>query len=55
VGLTYIKECVVDNEDERKALYQRFKIGQKYAQIDPWKARAEGEASHEFTPLKIAG
>ena len=55
VGLTYIKECMVDNDEERKALYERFKLGQKYAQIDPWKARAEGEASHEFTPLKIAG
>ena len=55
VGLSTIKQCVVDNEEERKALYQRFKLGQKYAQIDPWKARAEGEASHEFTPLRIAG
>jgi nitrite reductase (NADH) large subunit len=55
VGLSTIKDCVVDNEEERKALYQRFKLGQKYAQIDPWKARAQGEASYEFTPLKIAG
>jgi len=55
VGLSTIKECVVDNEEERQALYQRFKLGQMYAQIDPWKARAEGEASYEFTPLKIAG
>jgi nitrite reductase (NADH) large subunit len=55
VGLSSIKECVVDDEEERKALYQRFKLGQKCAQIDPWKARAEGEASYEFTPLKIAG
>ena len=55
VGLTYIKECVVDDEDERMALFERFRLGQKYAQIDPWKARADGEAAHEFTPLKIAG
>jgi nitrite reductase (NADH) large subunit len=55
VGLSSIKEVVVDNEAERKALYERFKLSQKYAQVDPWKARAEGASSHEFTPLKIAG
>ena len=32
-----------------KPCIERFKIGQKVAQVDPWKARAEGEASHEFT------
>jgi nitrite reductase (NADH) large subunit len=55
VGLTYIKECILDDEKERKALAERFKISQKVAQVDPWKARAEGQASHEFTQLKIAG
>ena len=55
VGLTYIKECILDDVEQRKTLYERFKLSQKYAQIDPWKARAEGEAAHEFTPLKIAG
>ena len=55
VGLTYVKECIVDDEKERKALAERFKISQKVAQVDPWKARAEGQASHEFIQLKIAG
>ena len=55
VGLTYIKGCILDDEEERKALAERFKISQKVAQVDPWKARAEGEALHEFTQLKIAG
>ncbi|MCK5395289.1 MAG: nitrite reductase large subunit NirB [Gammaproteobacteria bacterium] len=55
VGLTCIKDCVLDDEKERKALAERFKISQKVAQVDPWKARAEGQASHEFTQLKIAG
>lgn len=55
VGLTYIKECILDDEVERKALAERFKFSQTFAQIDPWKARAEGEAAHEFTQLKIAG
>ena len=54
VGLTSIKKRLLDDETERKALYERFIIGQKVSQVDPWKARAEGDAAHEFTPLKIA-
>jgi len=55
VGLTYIKECILEDEAERKALAERFAISQKVAQVDPWKERAEGVASHEFTQLKVAG
>jgi len=55
VGLTYIKECILDDEAERKALHERFKFSQTFAQIDPWKERAQGKAENEFTPLKIAG
>ncbi|HEC06220.1 MAG TPA: NAD(P)/FAD-dependent oxidoreductase [Thiolapillus brandeum] len=54
VGLGHIKERILEDEAERKALYERFKVGQKVAQVDPWKARAEGEAAHEFEPLKIS-
>jgi nitrite reductase (NADH) large subunit len=51
VGLAHIKTKVVDDAANRKALAERFLVSQKPAQVDPWKARAEGEASHEFTPL----
>ena len=51
VGLAHIKTKVVDNAANRKALAERFLVSQKPAQVDPWKARAEGEASHEFTPI----
>ena len=51
----YYRVFIFTSEKERKALYERFLYSQKFAQIDPWKARAEGEAAHEFTPLKIAG
>jgi nitrite reductase (NADH) large subunit len=54
VGLNHIKEKVLDDAENRKALQQRFLHSQTFAQVDPWKARAEGEAAHEFTPLKIA-
>ena len=53
--MTYIKESILDDEKERKALVERFRISQKVAQVDPWKARADGQASDEFTQLKIAG
>ena len=55
VGLSSIKEAILDDEENRKALYERFKISQKYAQVDPWKKRAEGEYANEFTPIKVAG
>jgi nitrite reductase (NADH) large subunit len=53
VGLTYVKEKVVEDAENRKALQQRFEESQKYVQIDPWKERAEGAESHEFTPLTV--
>jgi len=54
VGLSSIRQRLLDDETERTALYARFRTSQKMAQVDPWKARAEGAAAHEFTPLKIA-
>ena len=54
VGLSYIKERILEDEEGRKALYERFKLSQKYAQVDPWKERAEGKDLHEFRPLKLS-
>lgn len=52
VGLSYVKSEIVDNEDQRKAYYERFLESQKYAQVDPWKQRAsEGVEKHQFIPL----
>lgn len=52
VGMTHLKEQVVENEENRKALAGRFLESQKYAQQDPWTERAGGTNKHEFTPLK---
>jgi len=53
VGLAYVKQRVVEDAEGRKELYQRFIESQKYAQIDPWAERAQGEADrHEYIPLK---
>ena len=54
VGLSVIKAAVVDDETQRKALYQRFVESQKYAQIDPWAERAKGAAAHEFSTIRVA-
>ncbi|MEN8180170.1 MAG: nitrite reductase large subunit NirB [Pseudomonadota bacterium] len=54
VGLDYIKQRILEDEAERKALHERFKVGQQYSQIDPWKARADGAQANEFTPIELA-
>ena len=55
VGLSWIKEHLIEDPDGRKALAERFLESQKYAQQDPWQARAEGAEAHEFTPIKMVG
>ncbi|MGD8925933.1 MAG: nitrite reductase large subunit NirB [Thioalkalispiraceae bacterium] len=52
VGLTHIKQNIVDDSDKRLALAKRFLYSQKFMQDDPWAARAKGEEKHEFTPIK---
>ncbi len=55
VGLHYVKQRIVEDEEGRRALYQRFLESQKYAQQDPWAELAAGAQAHEFTPLKQVG
>jgi len=54
VGLNHVKQSIVDDPEKRKALYERFKYSQQFAQIDPWKERAEGTDASEFTPVRIS-
>jgi len=53
VGLAHIKAKVVEDEANRKALAERFKISQKPAQVDPWKERTEGALTKEFIPIAV--
>lgn len=55
VGLSFIKQRIVDDEVNRRALYRRFIESQEVAQKDPWAERANGGESHEFIPLKQIG
>ncbi len=52
VGLAYVKEHIVEDEEGRTALAKRFLHSQTFFQDDPWKERAEGSDQHEFMPLK---
>jgi nitrite reductase (NADH) large subunit len=55
VGLSCVKERIVEDELGRKALAERFVYAQKFAQGDPWRERAAGAEAHEFTPIKLVG
>jgi nitrite reductase (NADH) large subunit len=54
VGISYVKERLVEDEVGRKALAKRFLASQQYAQIDPWKARAEGAEAGEYAAIEAA-
>ena len=53
VGLSYVKEKIVEDETGRKRYAERFMESQQYMQQDPWQERSEGADAHEFTPLKV--
>ncbi len=56
VGLSYVKDNIVEDDEMRKTLSDRFVESQKYVQIDPWKERAtEGVQKHEFESMKKVG
>lgn len=53
VGLAHIQKHIIEDAENRKALYERFLVSQQYAQKDPWAERAtEGIDQHEFRYLK---
>ncbi|MET0545574.1 MAG: nitrite reductase large subunit NirB [Caulobacterales bacterium] len=53
VGLDTLKARIIDDLEQRQALFDRFVYSQKFAQIDPWAERAKGADSHEFAPLNV--
>jgi len=55
VGLTYVKQRVVDDDAGRGELYARFLESQRHAQVDPWAERAAGKDADEFALLPAAG
>ena len=58
VGLSYIKDCIVENATKRKQLAERFAISQQEneTQDDPWSMRSTaGRDQAQFVPLKVIG
>jgi nitrite reductase (NADH) large subunit len=54
VGIDSIKERIVADAANRRALYDRFLLAQRFAQTDPWAERASrGVDAHEFQPLMM--
>jgi len=51
VGVESIRATVVDDLTRRQALYERFVISQRTAQVDPWAERVAGRDAHEFRPM----
>jgi nitrite reductase (NADH) large subunit len=51
VGLDYIKQKIVDDADNRKALYARLHFALQ-GEPDPWRERVAGAESHEFELLE---
>jgi nitrite reductase (NADH) large subunit len=54
VGLSYVREKIVDDADGRKRLAERFLESQRHSQTDPWAERAAGRDVTEFTPLAVS-
>ena len=52
VGVDSIRDAVVADDINRKALCARFVHSQKFSQTDPWQERAKGYDRNEFAPLK---
>jgi len=52
VGLDYVKQRVVEDADNRKALYARLQYALS-GEKDPWQERAAGAAKQEFEMLEV--
>lgn len=51
VGVEAIRAAVVEDLEKRRALYERFVVSQRTAQVDPWAERVTGRDAHEFRPM----
>ncbi|MCE2510138.1 MAG: nitrite reductase large subunit NirB [Alphaproteobacteria bacterium] len=51
VGVDTIRNLVLEDENRRADLFERFVYSQKFSQHDPWSERAKGAEAHEFRPI----
>jgi nitrite reductase (NADH) large subunit len=50
IGLKYVQERIVDDAENRRALYTKFLHAQTFAQVDPW-AEDAAKAPQKYQPL----
>jgi len=56
VGIDYVKNRLLKDDEGRKGLHARFLLSQRFVQDDPWAERAHGKDAHEFSRLpELAG
>jgi len=56
VGLNYVRNRIVDDNDGRRVLYQRFLESQEVFQFDPWaKEVAAAEQRNTYIPIRQLG
>jgi nitrite reductase (NADH) large subunit len=51
VGIDYVRRRIIEDQEGRRALHDRFLFSQRFVQIDPWAQRAGGDAAHEYRVL----
>ena len=55
MGIDYVRERIVADGDNRRALCSRFLVSQRPVQEDPWARRAGGAEAHEYRVLTEVG
>jgi nitrite reductase (NADH) large subunit len=50
-GIAHMRARLVDDQGNRRALYERFLVSQAPVQVDPWRQRASGAEAHEYRVL----
>lgn len=51
VGLATIKDKILESAKDRRELYERFLLSQKFSQSDPWADRAEDDEFQHLPPV----
>jgi nitrite reductase (NADH) large subunit len=55
IGYDEVRRQIMEDDQKRRAYYDRFVFSQKFAQVDPWSERVSGEHKHEFKPMATIG